>query len=119
MSDPSHSGLYETASREGATVEIAEMLSPKEVAQQLGVSVSLVYQWTTGEGRLAHYRTGGEGKRGRIIIDPADLDAFMRSLKVEGRSPAPSSSGQVSSSSPVGPFSELDPERLARAWRKN
>lgn len=57
-------------------------LTPKQAAERAGVSVSLVYAWCD-EQRLAHYRVGREGKRGRIRIDPADLDAFMRTLRQE------------------------------------
>jgi excisionase family DNA binding protein len=55
-------------------------LSPKQAADRAGVSVSLVYAWCR-EHRLAHFRVGREGKRGRIRIDPADLDAFVRTLR--------------------------------------
>lgn len=57
-------------------------LTPKEAADRLGVSVQLVYQ-LCHERRLVHYRIGGEGRRGRVLIDEADLDAFMQSCKVE------------------------------------
>jgi excisionase family DNA binding protein len=57
-------------------------LSPKQAAERAGVSPSLVYTWCR-EKRLAHYRVGAEGRRGRIRIDPADLDAFVRSLRQE------------------------------------
>jgi excisionase family DNA binding protein len=56
-------------------------LNPTEAARQAGVSVQLIYRWCQ-ERRLAHYRCGGRGRRGRILIDPADLDAFLQSLKV-------------------------------------
>lgn len=56
------------------------MLSVKQAAARAGVSPSLVYAWCR-EGRLPHFRVGREGRRGRIRIDPADLDALLRSLK--------------------------------------
>jgi excisionase family DNA binding protein len=56
-------------------------LNPTEAAQHAGVSPQLVYRWCQ-EQRLPHYRCGGRGRRGRILIDPADLDAFLQSLKV-------------------------------------
>lgn len=57
-------------------------LSVKKAAERAGVSASLVYAWCH-ERRLPHYRAGGAGKRGRILIAPADLDAFVRTLRRE------------------------------------
>lgn len=56
-------------------------LSPKQVATREGISPALVYQWCD-EGRLPHYRLGGQGRRGRILIDECDLDAFLESCKI-------------------------------------
>jgi excisionase family DNA binding protein len=62
-------------------------LSPKECAQRAGVSVALVYQ-LCDERRLTHYRVGGRGRRGKILIDPEDLEAFLESCKVtDGAAP--------------------------------
>jgi excisionase family DNA binding protein len=47
-------------------------LTVAQAARAAGVSPSLVYQWCRDR-RLPHYRLGGEGKRGRIRIAPADL----------------------------------------------
>jgi excisionase family DNA binding protein len=58
-------------------------LSVKEAAESAGVSSALIYQWCD-ERRLTHYRPGGKGKRGKILINPRDLDEFMESLKVAG-----------------------------------
>lgn len=58
------------------------MLSVKQAAERVGVSPSLVYVWCQ-EQRLPHYRVGAVGKRGRIRIAPADLDAFMASLRAD------------------------------------
>jgi excisionase family DNA binding protein len=60
------------------------LLSVKQAAERAGVSESLIYQWCD-ERRLVHYRVGGAGRRGKILIDPTDMDAFMTSLKVEAR----------------------------------
>lgn len=60
----------------------AKLLTVAEAAEHAGVSPSLIYQWVT-ERRLAHYRPGGKGKRGKVLISPRDLDAFMESLRVE------------------------------------
>jgi excisionase family DNA binding protein len=53
-----------------------KLLSVKAAAERAGVSVKLVYPWVE-ERRLAHCRPGGRGKRGRILIDPRDLESFM------------------------------------------
>lgn len=58
-----------------------QLMTPKEAADRIGVSPSLVYQWID-EQRLAHYRFGGEGRRGRILIDPDDLIHFMQTCRV-------------------------------------
>jgi excisionase family DNA binding protein len=57
-------------------------LSIRQVAQRAGVSLALVYRWCE-ERRLPHYRLGGLGRRGRIQVEEADLDAFLESCKVE------------------------------------
>jgi excisionase family DNA binding protein len=56
-------------------------LSIKAAADSIGVSESLVYQWCQ-EQRLAHYRLGGDGRRGRIVIDSTALDEFLNDCKV-------------------------------------
>jgi excisionase family DNA binding protein len=91
-----------------------DRLSIKQAAAYAGVSASMVYQWTTVERRLPHYRLGGSGKRGRIVIELADLDAFLLALKVEHSVSVPTSSGSV-----AAPFCELDRDRLARAWKRD
>ncbi len=90
-------------------------LTPRQVAERAGVSPGLIYQWCQ-EKRLPHFRMGGRGKRGRVLIEDADLDPFLLALKVlAGAAP---SSAPASSGPPAGPFSELDPARLVRAWKK-
>lgn len=60
----------------------SKLMTPKEAAQYVGVSSSLIYQWLE-EQRLAHYRFGREGRRGRILIDPRDLDRLMQECRVD------------------------------------
>lgn len=60
------------------------MLTPRQAAMRVGVSVSLVYQWVERR-MLAHYRAGAQGRRGKILIAEADLEAFLSGLRVEGR----------------------------------
>ena len=56
------------------------LLTPKQVAERLGVSDSLVYGWCAA-GTLPHYRFGGTGKRGRIMIDEKDCEAFLAACR--------------------------------------
>jgi excisionase family DNA binding protein len=58
------------------------MLTPKQAAEWAKVSPSLVYQWIK-ERRLACYRMGATGKRGRILIDPGDLDKLIHECRQE------------------------------------
>jgi excisionase family DNA binding protein len=57
------------------------MLSPKQAAERAAVSRQLLYLWCA-ERRFAYLRVGGRGRRGRILIDSADLDAFLATLKI-------------------------------------
>jgi excisionase family DNA binding protein len=58
------------------------MLTVKQVAARLRISESLVYSWCEDH-LLSHYRMGGKGKRGKILIEEAVLEAFLQSRKVE------------------------------------
>ena len=58
-----------------------KLYTPNEAAKEIGVSPSLVYQWCR-EQLLPHYRFGGNGRRGRILIALADLEAFMKGCRV-------------------------------------
>jgi excisionase family DNA binding protein len=64
------------------------MLTPKQVAERIGVSDSLVYEWCA-EGLLPHYRVGRKGKRGKVLIEQADLDAFLTNCRHEAKPPVP------------------------------
>ena len=44
------------------------MLTVKQVAERLRISASLVYSWCEDH-LLPHYRMGGKGKRGKILIE--------------------------------------------------
>jgi len=59
-----------------------QLLTPRAAAERAGVSPSLVYQWCRDQ-LLAHYRFGSQGRRGKILIAPDDLEAFMRQCRVE------------------------------------
>src|SRR4051812_39596573 len=55
-----------------------KLLTVKQAAEAAGVSDSLVYEWCS-EKLLPHYRFGTKGKRGKVMIDEKDLDAFLAS----------------------------------------
>jgi excisionase family DNA binding protein len=57
-------------------------LTIREAAKAAGVSESLLYQWCH-ERRLRHYRLGAEGRRGKIMVEQADLDRFLEDCSVE------------------------------------
>ncbi len=61
-----------------------KLLTPAEAAEQAGVSQSLIYQ-ICEEKRLTHYRVGGQGRRGKILIDPRDLERFLEENRIEAR----------------------------------
>lgn len=63
-------------------IEAILMLTPAEAAERVGISLSLIYQ-LCAEKRLPHYRIGGDGRRGKVLIDEADLDAFLISCRVD------------------------------------
>jgi excisionase family DNA binding protein len=58
------------------------LISVKAAAKKIGVSQALVYQ-LCAEGTLPHYRVGGKGKRGKIVIDPNELEAYFQARRVE------------------------------------
>ena len=62
-------------------------LTPRQAAARVPVSISLVYQWCE-QGLLPHYRLGGRGRRGKILIEETDLTAFLEGHKVTP-TPAP------------------------------
>jgi excisionase family DNA binding protein len=63
-------------------------LSVREAAALAGVSEGLVYSWIEA-GMLSCYRLGAKGKRGKIVIAAADLDAFLAQCRVEAVKPKP------------------------------
>lgn len=62
------------------------MLTPKQAAARIGVSVSLIYQWCK-EGLIEHLRLGAQGKRGKVMIDPESLERYVESCKQPSRAP--------------------------------
>lgn len=98
-----------------------DWISPKAAAARACVSPGLVYRWCS-DGSLPHLRVGAKGRRGKILIAPTDLDALLATFRIEGPLPAtraPSRSSSPGRSAPLaGGFSELNRERLARAWKR-
>jgi excisionase family DNA binding protein len=64
------------------------LMNAKQAASRSGLSLSLIYR-LCAEGRLPHYRVGGEGRRGKLLIAEADLEAFLQSCRVEGADDGP------------------------------
>jgi excisionase family DNA binding protein len=62
-------------------------LTAREAAEYAGISPALVYK-LCDERRLPHYRVGGCGRRGKILIDADDLDTFLASCRQEAREQA-------------------------------
>jgi excisionase family DNA binding protein len=60
------------------------MLTPKQAAVKIGVSDSLIYEWCAA-GLLPHYRFGKPGRRGKVLIDEAELDTFVAAHRQEAR----------------------------------
>src|SRR5262249_46328582 len=95
------------------------MLTVRQAALRACVSESLVYRWCA-EGSLPHFRVGAKGRRGKLLIKEEELDAFLDSFRGLARTPAGSPpSAPASSGSRAEPFSVLNPNRLARAWKKS
>jgi hypothetical protein len=94
-----------------------EMLSAAAVAARFSLSRSTVYA-ACRSGLLAHYRVPStKGVRGKYLVKQADLLAWLETLKSAGES-VPSVSAPASSRSALAvPFSELDAQRLERAWK--
>lgn len=60
-------------------------LTVKAAAARVGVSRSLLYELCR-TGRLKHYRVGVRGK-GKILIDPKDLDGLLAECRIEDPAP--------------------------------
>jgi excisionase family DNA binding protein len=93
----------------------------KQAAQREGVSPQMIYRLCE-ERRLPHYRIGSRGRRGKILIDEADLAGFLASCKVvvpaaPGEPPADSVPPGQDQATPAGGFTMLDGGRLLDAGR--
>jgi excisionase family DNA binding protein len=59
-----------------------KLLTVAEAAEVAGVSPSMVYGWCA-EQLLPHFRFGTKGRRGKILISPAEFNQFMQSCRVD------------------------------------
>lgn len=71
--------------RQQVAIKQSVKLTVRQAAEMAQVSVALVYQWCD-EKRLPHYRFGGDGRRGRILINANDLTKFIEGCRVERHS---------------------------------
>lgn len=79
------------------------MLTVKQSAERLGVSLSKMYEIIRAR-KIAHYRF-----EGKIMLSEADLDAYIKTCRIEAGVRAPTRS--------PGVYRHLNPARLAKAWR--
>ena len=91
---------------------MTKLLTVKQLCDMLSISPSMVYQ-LVALSKLRCFRIAGRG-RGTLRFDEAMVAEYLAST-VQGANP--SASGQASSDRPAAPFSELDPDRLRRAWK--
>ena len=63
-------------------------LTVARAAARAGVSKSLVYAWCA-DGTLPHLRVGRAGKRGKVLVRAADLDAVLAGFRVRAGRPPP------------------------------
>jgi excisionase family DNA binding protein len=92
-------------------------LTVKQAAERAGISVSLLYELCAA-GTIRHTRHGRPGSRGTIRISEEALAEYLKACE-QGRQVAAPTAITHQTSSPASPFSELNPARLARAWRKS
>ena len=94
---------------------MTKLLTVKQVAEMLSISPSMVYD-LVGLSKLRCFRIAGRG-RGTIRF-AEEMVAEYLATALQGATPLPSASAPTSSDSRGEPFSELDPDRLGRAWAK-
>jgi excisionase family DNA binding protein len=92
------------------------LLTVKQVAEVLAVSTSLVYD-LAARGLIKHHRLAGRG-RGTLRFAQEHVQAYLDSTLQEAGVTPPSPSAAASSGSQASPFSDLDPDRLRRAWEE-
>jgi excisionase family DNA binding protein len=83
---------------------LGQMLNVKQSSIKLGVSPSKMYE-LIAKRQLPHYRIDG-----KILVDEADLDSYLKSCRVDRDVKVASRSKK--------PFKHLNGPRLAAAWEK-
>lgn len=64
-------------------LETAMALVPvNAICKQWQVSKALVYLWIS-ERRFPHYRVGGRGKRGKVLIEEDEFKSFLATCRVD------------------------------------
>ena len=56
-------------------------MTAKQASEALGISLSLIYQ-LAAENRIAHYRIGRSGRRGKLVFDEDSVRQFKESCRV-------------------------------------
>ena len=62
-----------------------QFLTPKQASKLYPLSLSLLYQ-LCDERRIPHFRIGGKGRRGKLLLAPRDIERFIEENRVEARS---------------------------------
>jgi hypothetical protein len=96
---------------------VPDFLTPAEIVGKYPVvSLSLLYA-ALKSGAIPHYRLRTrKSTRGKYAVRECDFLSWLEGQRVTG-SPGPSA--PASSGPPASTFSELDPSRLARAWKRS
>jgi len=94
---------------------VADFMTPAQLVKKYPVSKSTIYE-AARSGALAHYRIAAKrGARGKYLIKLADFIVWLEGNRHDA-TPSPSSPAS-SPPVPAEPFSELNPQRLAKAWK--
>ena len=84
---------------------MTDLLTVAQASGRASVCETVVRRWVAS-GRLAHFRLGARG-RGKIAIDPADLDALLATFRVEARRPEATPEPAPPPARPATPFRHL------------
>ena len=92
-------------------IQTEKLLLVSEIAERLSCSEAFVYS-AMSSGRLRHFVLG-KGQGGKRCSE-AQLQDFLNSrerggVEIEAKA-------KVSASRPAGTFTELDPQRMQKAW---
>ena len=93
---------------------MTKLLTVKQVAEMLSISPSMVYDLVSLS-KIRCFRIAGRG-RGTLRFAEEMVAEYLSSA-LQGIDATPLPSAPTSSGSWAAPFSELDPDRLRRAWK--